>query len=425
MLIIITNREHAGPLPQTVSRQPISFISNQLGDDPDRNYTVKIVNKTGVSGQSFTVADKELEFYPEDKLTTIFDGEDPNEIARQWVVYMHGHHQDPEENIQKSLLIEKIHKVNVLAFSWPSHPYMRSNDNETQISINVIEKAIKAALGIRGWQAYLFDFVWGKGEELRETWTNYPIARKNAVLSGKDFLASLQTFSNTLFPLTRSRQTPNLLVTSQGHQVLHEAVNQGSDLPMDFNSITLHQADVNAREHINWAPSLHHHCNHLNITVNVYDSTLFAAVARNHALQGGGDHERLGITRQHYLVDEKTRYIDLTEMPCAGLILGCEYEHEYYIKDSRELIGEVVDLMRACLYGAPDFFPINNGETKNNISKMPSEINIFKTEWIIMDVERGEGNGDQGRDEERRSIDLFEDPLALNDTVGGEDSLDE
>jgi hypothetical protein len=43
-------------------------------------------------------------------------------------------------------MIEKIHNVNVLAFSWPSHPYVRSN--ETQISIGVIEKAIKAALGI-------------------------------------------------------------------------------------------------------------------------------------------------------------------------------------------------------------------------------------------------------------------------------------
>lgn len=415
MLITITNREHAKPLPQTVSRQPISFITNQLGTDSSPNFIVKVINKVNISEERYSIADKELEYYPEDKLTTIFQGEDSQEIARQWVVYMHGHHQDPEENIKKSLLIEKIHNVNVLAFSWPSHPYVRSDG--TQTTIDVIEKAIKAALGVRGWQAYLFDFVWGKGEELSETWTNYPKARENAVSSAKDFLSCLQTFSKTLLPLTDSTLTPNLLVASQGHQVLHEVINQNNELPIQFNSITLHQADENAGEHVNWVPKLNGKCNNINITVNVFDSTLFAALARNHALQGGGDHERLGTTRQHYIINEKTRYIDLTEMPCTGLIQGCEYEHEYYIKSSRVLIGEVVDLIRACLHGTSGFFPTVNGDTKNNISKMPSKANIFKTEWIVMDVERGEGNGDQGMDEERRSIDLFEDPLSKNDVV--------
>jgi hypothetical protein len=91
--------------------------------------------------------------------------------------------------------------------------------------------------------------------------------------------------------------------------------------------------------------------------------------------------------------------------------MGCESEHEYYIKGTQQLVGEVVSAMRACLHGDKSFFPKKEGETNSGISRMPSKIMIYKTEWIVLDVDRDQGEGDMGMDTTYRSIDKFTDPL--------------
>ncbi len=94
-------------------------------------------------------------------------------------------------------------------------------------------------------------------------------------------------------------------------------------------------------------------------------------------------------------------------MPCAGLITGCEYEHEYYIRDTSELIDEAVELMSALLTGNNDFLPDTNNTSKNGFSKMPTDIELYKFEYIVMDSDR-----DLPEPRQHESLGNFEDPLA-------------
>lgn len=407
MQILITNREHSTPLPNSIKRVETSFLTNQIGKmkpgQVDRNYICKIVDKEGRKKPSYKAKDKQLIFYPHSKRKKIFDGEDKNEMSRQWVVYIHGHHQDPLENIQKTIDIEHIHGVNVLAFSWPSHPLITTP--QTEAILGTIEKLIIKHYGITGWTAFIVSKGWDGIEGLIEGWRNYPLAKENALLSTNDLTACLRVFEKDLFPLTKSKSTPNLVVASLGNYLMENTVKQFGGLPMDFHNILLHEADANAEQHVNWVPTLHNHCNNLSITVNTCDTTLWASTVRNESLEQGNTN-RLGLISTGHLVDGKTRYLQMDGMPCAGLSMGCEYEHEYYIRSTRTLIKEAVKLMTAVLTSDDDFLPLNNGDSINGFSKMPTAIQMYKFEYIVMDVDRDDVEPDQ-----HRSLDTFTDPL--------------
>lgn len=406
MQIIITNRDHNSSLPEEITQVATNFLGNQLGDikpgRTDRNYICTIIDSVG--GSSNKAKDKVLKYYPYDQRKEIFNGIDAGELERQWVVYVHGHHQDPLENIQKIIDIERIHKVNVLAFSWPSHSYITTR--QTEITLQVIEQLIKRHYGLSGWMGLLASKVWGGAEALVEYWQNYPHAKDKAVESVNDLTACMRVFNDELFPLTNSSFKPNLIVVSLGNYLLENTIKQNNGLAMDFNNILLHEADANAEEHVNWVPMLHNHCETLSITVNTNDSTLWASTVRNETIETVNT-DRLGLIKSGYLVDGKTRYLDLSEMPCAGLITGCEYEHEYYIRDTSELIDEAVELMSALLTGNNDFLPDTNNTSKNGFSKMPTDIELYKFEYIVMDSDR-----DLPEPRQHESLGNFEDPLA-------------
>lgn len=175
---------------------------------------------------------------------------------------------------------------------------------------------------------------------------------------------------------------------------------------MKFHNILLHEADANAEQHVNWVPILHKYCNNLSITVNTFDTTLWASTVRNESLEQG-DTNRLGLISTGHLIDGKTRYLQLDGMPCAGLSMGCEYEHEYYIRSTKTLIKEAVDLMKSVITSNDDFLPDTNGRSKNGFSKMPTEIQMYKFEYIVMDVDR-----DEVEPRQHKSLDTFTDPLA-------------
>lgn len=406
MQIIITNRDHIKPLPKKIERVEPSFLSNQIGKvkpgQRNRNYLCKIVDKEGK--KSKLAKNKQLMFYPHDKRTEIFKGENAKEIARQWVVYVHGHHQDPLENIHKTMEIERIHGVNVLAFSWPSHPLIKAA--QTEAILGTIEKLIIKHYGLTGWTAFIASKVWDGIEGLIEGWRNYPLAKENALLSINDLTACLRVFKKDLFPLTKSEHTPNLVVASLGNYLLENTIKQTGSLPLKFHNILLHEADANAAQHVKWVPALHNYCKYLSITVNSFDTTLWASTVRNESLEQGNT-DRLGLISTGHIVDGKTRYLDLAGMPCAGMSLGCEYEHEYYIRSTSTLIKPAVNLMTAIITSDDDFLPLNNDGSNNDFSKMPTAIQMYKFEYIVMDVDR-----DEVDPREHRSLDTFTDPLA-------------
>lgn len=406
MQIIITNRDHTKPLPKKIKRVEPSFLSNQIGKvkpgQKNRNHLCKIVDKEGK--KSKLAKNKQLMFYPHDKRTEIFKGENAKELERQWVVYVHGHHQDPLENIHKTMEIERIHGVNVLAFSWPSHPLITSK--QTEAILGTIEQLIIKRYKITGWWAFVASKAWDGIEGLIEGWRNYPLAKENALLSTNDLQACLRVFKKDLFPLTRSKKTPNLVVASLGNYLMENTIKQNGGLAMKFHNVLLHEADANAEQHVNWVPILHKYCNNLSITVNTFDTTLWASTVRNESLEQG-DTNRLGLISTGHLVDGKTRYLQLEGMPCAGLSMGCEYEHEYYIRSTRTLIKEAVDLMKSVITSNDDFLPDTNGGSKNGFSKMPTEIQMYKFEYIVMDVDR-----DEVEPRQHKSLDTFTDPLA-------------
>lgn len=411
MIIIITNRDHNDSLPDEITSVPISFMSNQIGTvqpgRTDRNYICTVINR--YDEPSNNAKDKALLFYPYKKRKQIFKGIKKPEIKRQWVIYVHGHHQDPLENIQKAIDIERVHNVNVLAFSWPSHSYITTQQQE--YTLELIKQLVIKHYGLSGWVGILASKIWDGADAFIEYWQNYPHAKEKAVLSVNDLAACLHMFKNDLLPLTNSAHTPNLIVASLGNFLLENTIKQQNALAMDFKNIVLHEADANAVEHVNWVPILHNHCESLFITVNTDDSTLWASTVRNETIESG-DTDRLGLIRSNYLVDGNTRYLDLSRMPCAGLITGCEFEHEFYIKDTNELIEPAVKLMGALLNGNKSFLPDTNGRSKNGFSKMPTAIELYMFEDIVMHPDRGDGGGNNGRDTETPSLDAFEDPLA-------------
>lgn len=415
MLILMTNRDHTSPLPNDIEKVSTSFLSNQPGtvkpSRTDRNLFFRIVDKDGKA--SNVAKKKELMYYPYDKVNEIFTGVDPDEIKRQWVVYIHGHHQDPLENIKKIIEIERIHNVNVLAFSWPSHSYVTTGNRKAVYK--VIKKAIKRYYKIVSWKAFIFNTVWGTGEALVEYWENYPHAKREAVESVNDLTAGLTLFKKKLYPGTSSADKPNLIVASLGNYLLEQTIRKKRSLPMSFKNIVLHEADANASLHSQWVPDLLDKCDRVSIIYNTDDSTLWASTVRNKSMANAPeDTNRLGMIQRGYIVDDNIYYIDLSRMPCLGEIMKCEHEHEFYIKDEDQLIDPPINLITALLHGENDFLPANKSTSKNEFSRMNTDIQLFMFEEIVMHADADNYDDDTFGEPGNRTNSLssgFEDPL--------------
>lgn len=405
MLVYITNRK----LPITPTSKPVNIavkkISQKLNVSkvPGQNVIV-----SGVASNNY----KNIKFYPRGKESDLFDGIDKKEYKKPWLVFLHGFHQDPEETVEKAMRLESIHGVNVVLFSWPSHPKPVKTLSKDSVVKELKDYALTLLLGAR--RPSLVGFFLEEIKKFIDDYkNNYVPARKNAEKSTTDFYAALEIVNQQLLPRINPSKL-SLIVHSMGNYLLERTLYDKNNLPLKFWNIVSHQADVKASNHASWLSGLFgYSANKLYVTVNVLDAVL-AASNLLHRLNKERDCERLGQSsklkpeglHQGY-IQNIVHYLDFTDGE------GVDIEHEIFTRKSIENKGDVdkniVGLLGRIFRSESDKLPVKRGRSKSGFSMMPTVPMVYKPQWIIED----ENLCDDGPDEDCRirSLSVFDDPF--------------
>ncbi len=305
MIIVISNRERCGKLDG--QDKPLSFLGKNLASDG--NVYARLCKRNS-----------RLELYNEQNKHRLFDklvnriNNGERALNRPWVLFVHGNNQNTEKNIAKAIDIERLHKVNVIAFSWPSQPYTGKEDAMLRL---IKKEAVKNLIREIGGNNIVNLALSKLAEKSEEYLRNYLLARIHAEQSPQDFVQALKAINSMLLKQTGKRVKLSLLSHSLGNYLLQNTVQQHR-LPISFHHILLHQADVDAFDHESWAGKLLHRSRKVFITSNQYDYVLMASKFVNRK-------ERLGHSTQ-YRQCSKCLYLDFTDAPDVS----DENEHEFF-----------------------------------------------------------------------------------------------
>ena len=392
MIIVITNRK----LPEMPDTQPIDINVPSMG--------VVLADRAGdedvIHAGLLADDDSKVRFFPRGGEAALFADIGQAELDKPWVFFIHGFHQDPEENIMKARMVHNHHHVNVIAFAWPSRPLDKTykiEDNQT----NAVLQALKGASVMPMMMSYMKYKVIGY---LRDSGENYEPAIKNAETSHVDLEAALKLVHENL----NSRQPPVLLVHSMGNYLLQYAVQQQINFYYKFANILLHQADVNAEGH-DWVKGLLNYLDtglvnpaRLYVTTNKTDYVLLSSCARR-ALLRMDKTERLGQTRHHYLKGD-IHYLDFSDAPYV------DKDHEMFRRGRKKTNPYVFDCLGRIYRNEPDLLPALNGKSNAGFSKMPTELNLYRLQDICDPVDSTSEEYDQDF-ATVYSLNWFEDPL--------------
>lgn len=377
MIIVITNRN----LPVLPQSKPVDIQVKNLGvnlgvkvDNLDRIYTGGFL-----PDKKNTAQYRKLTFQPKGSETEIFNNISPDELAKPWVFFVHGFHQDPEENIGKAIALQNNHGVNVIAFAWPAKPLDKTISWEDSG-----KSALKSALSGAGWLSVLGAVAFGKiKSELDDKWYNYPPAIANAEKSNVDLIAAFKLVNAQL----KSNKPPVLLVHSMGNYVLENAMKNINKLPMNFNNIVLHEPDVTAPGY-EWVKKLNSNLSNsrasrLYITNNEEDYVLLASKGRRAILKIMGDlkredsSERLGRYIEEYIPGD-IHYIDFTYGE------KIDDDHEFF-KFPEYRTNEHVFACLGRIFRAEkgDGLPRKKNTSKSGFSKMPTDAHRYQLMEII------------------------------------------
>lgn len=378
MIIVLTNRMLANMEQSKTSDINVVDMGVVLADlNGDENR---------VNSGLLLDGDKKIRFYPKGNEGDLFSGIPDEELNRPWVFFVHGFHQDPDENIAKARALHDNHNVNVINFSWPSKPldkrYKFSEDKKSLL-LSVIKgmslSSISTMTGYKLVKGYLND-----------VWLNYEPALENAENSDKDLLAAISLVKDNM-SLTKP---PVLLVHSMGNYLLEKVIVEHGSLNSKFSNIILHQADVDCPGY-DWVLKLKENLtvnndervqnSRLYITTNTPDFVLAASCARRKILNKDPT-ERLGQTQKHYL-KENIHYIDFTDAP------GIDTEHEIFKRKRANdfsdigwgefIDGNIFDLLSRILHSKHDELPLVPSEASSGMIRMPTEIYLYRAEEII------------------------------------------
>lgn len=404
MIIVMTNRILKNIPNNQAKTIPISDVGEVLGvraGDED-------ILRTGL-----LLAEKnEIQFSEKGNEEEIFKNIQDSELNNSWVFFMHGFNQTIQSSITKAQKLSKSHNVNVVLFSWPSRPISVPADDNS-VFIKILKSALTGNFAV----SILKDLALSKVKVfIKNKWENYPPAIKNAEQSHADFMEAITLVKNNL----NSNKKPVLIVHSMGNYLLQCALEKNAKLPMSFNNIILHQADVNSENH-DWVKQLNDNLldsAKLYITINAPDYVLAASSVRRKILRQKPT-ERLGQTRHHYIVDSNVNYIDCTGGP------GISNRHEFFKFDRADISHNkhYYDWFNRVFNAVPDGLPNVNSESLSGFSKMPTQISLYRLEKIFDPVD-GEFNDDY-EDELVKSLDWFEDPLVPDAAIEDEELLDD
>lgn len=402
MIIVITNRK----LPELPTTQTKDINVTDMGVVLSERTGNEDVIHTGLVSDD----DNKITFYPRGKEAGLFSSISDAERKRPWVFFIHGFHQDPEENIMKARMVHNHHKVNIIAFAWPSRPLDKTYKIDSNVDSQVLDVIRGASVQTMA-LSYLKYKVIGY---LRDSGENYEPAIKNAESSHVDLEAAFKLVSENL----KSTKPPVLLVHSMGNYLLQNAVNQQINFNMKFANILLHQADVNAEGH-EWVIKLLNYLDDsldtpakLFITTNKLDYVLFSSCARRALLQKN-KAERLGQTRHHYQVGN-IHYLDFSDAPKISK------DHEMFRRHKKKTNQHVFDCLGRIYRNEPDLLPGRDGKSNAGFSKMPTMIQLFRLQELLDPVEYDDGSFDD-ETETVSSLSQFEDPLKAEETVMDDD----
>jgi len=401
MLIYITNREL--PATPTVRTKKIAVkkIGQKLNTTRAGGFD-RII--TGLVAADF----KSITFYPRGKESDLFDKIPAAELNKPWLVFLHGFHQDPAETVEKARLLEQIHKVNVVLFAWPSHPVPIKSFDMDKIKSELKSYVKSMMFGLV--RADLITMLLTEIKNLiKDFISNYKPARKNAEKSTDDFYAALSLLDEQLLPRVGVKRL-SLIVHSMGNYLLERTLYDKNGLPVMFQNIISHEADVKASNHASWFTAVFgYSVNKVYITVNAADSVL-AASNILHRFFKEKDTSRLGQStrlkpdgvHQGY-IQKLVSYIDFTDGE------GIDCEHEIFTRDSSQVDENIVALLGRIFRGESDRLPARKGRSKSGFSMMPTVPMVFKPQWIVEDENLHDDDYDY--DFLIRSLDEFTDPF--------------
>lgn len=377
MIIVITNRN----LPVLPQNKAVDIQVRNLGvnlgakvDNLDRIYTGEFL-----PGENNAEQYSKLTFQPKGSEAEIFDKIPPDELAKPWVFFVHGFHQDPHENIGKAIALQNNHKVNVIAFAWPARPVDKTIGWD-----DAGKTAIKSALSGAGWLTVLGAVVFGKVKsELDDRWSNYPPAIANAEKSNVDLIAALAMVKTLL----KSEKPPVLLVHSMGNYVLENAMKNIEKLPMKFNNIVLHEPDVTVPGY-EWVKKLNANLadtgfSRLYITNNEEDNVLLASKGRRAILKITGELSKKASTERlgRYINDHITGDIHYIDFTYGDRI---DDDHEFFKRPKYETNIHVFVLLGKIFRAvSDDGLPRRKSASKSGFSRMPTDAYRYRLEDVI------------------------------------------
>ncbi|MEA5536813.1 alpha/beta hydrolase [Crocosphaera sp. XPORK-15E] len=338
----------------------IIVISNRLINDNrnDENFLGEILNPQGAD--KITIAKA---FYQEnqkswliepvsknDNLTAenpsikqlfleIIKGIENNTFSRKWVFYIPGFNQSSRHALDSSRRLSVQYDVNVILFSWPSNPQGNSNS--------------------------LKDFFEAESE-YREALS---IAKSSAITLAKVFTTLSQWIEDSsLDNLSRQRIKFTLLSHSLGNYVVENTtLNLVSSKVADFfDSIILHQADVDNPKHEQWINKIKLSKN-IYITVNRHDFILTISGAfHKFRLNNLNVNNRLGNNTKDFTA-QKAIYIDFTK---GGQV---QKAHDLLFDVSNPI---VINFIKQIFKGNSPFIsnrPFKQSDTQPNVYRLDQD----------------------------------------------------
>lgn len=415
MLIYITNRSLPFSTINSKKRIAVKAIKQSLNSARSAGKDRIIFGLTSSNWRHVT-------FYPRGDEAALFDAVAASDYQKPWLVFLHGFHQDPDETVEKAKRLHDIHGVNVVLFSWPSHPLPVKAFDTSNMGQQI--KNIAMNMILSGGRPELLGYLLGEVKKYIEDFkNNYEPARRNAENSSEDFYAAMQLLSQHLLPKIPANKL-SLVIHSMGNYLLQRSLLAHNGLPIRFRNIVSHQADVRASDHASWLPRLQSHAdNKLYITVNVLDYVL-AASNLLHRLNKRKAVERLGQSvrlkpegvYQGY-IQNTVSYLDFTDAYGVGIKheiftrKGVDINDDPIIADNEQIDSNIVNLLGRIFRGEKDRLPVIKGRSNNSgFSMMPTLPRVYKPTWILED----ENLCDEGHDVSCfiRSLDVFEDPFA-------------
>lgn len=364
MIILITNRN----LHVSVENEPVLVTANIIGQHLGNKgiYCAHVLNSSADT----------INIYPQGQEQDLFNLISAADRRKPWVFFTHGNNQNTRKNIKKCKAIEDNHGANVIAFSWPSQPYMEQ-DKFTKL---LRKHAKRAALYVLKLPVSFSGLGKDAALLIKDYYVNYKQAQKNAVDSAPDLNSALQLTNRLLYRHLPANTKKVFLTHSLGHIVLQTFVESGYKLPTKFDNTILHQADADSDDHHKWVPELLGKSANLYITANQYDFVLASSRIAN-------GEERLGQTKD-FTITKKVKYIDFSDGAWV-------YEdHNFFTDEAGDANDDIFALISRLLKGGADGLPDRPYTSRNGFSRTVKSKQVYRLQMILDPTGDGDSNDD-------------------------------